>query len=153
MTRRILLLFAFSLGFIFSVLIALFGQGGYLHNRALKAEIERLSYEQTVLSLQVDSLKRQREEASSVDALKDAAFKYGYQTEGEQVYFFSIEDAEAPENEVRENGSLSQDQERPFRGISVIWIALISLVIALLITVCYGWMQKRRRRDSHELDG
>ncbi len=151
MTRKIPLLFAFSLVFIFSLLMAVFGNGGYLHNRALKAEIERFSYEQTVLSLQVDSLKRQREEATSEDALRDAAFKYGYQIEGEQVYYFSDE----------ENGSLSHEDGKiltfesggslAFAGIPTIYLALASLVIASFITLCYAWMQKRRRQ-MYELD-
>ncbi len=132
--------------------MAVFGNGGFLHNRALKTEIERLSYEQTVLSLQVDSLERQREEATSEDALRDAAFKYGYQSEGEQVYYFVDE----------ENGSISHENKKiltfesggtlGFTGIPTIYLALASLVMATLITLCYAWMLKKRRRHMYELE-
>ena len=151
MTRKIPILFTFSLVFIFSLLMAVFGIGGYLHNRALQAEISRLSYEQTVLSLQVDSLERQRDEATSEDALRDAAFKYGYQSEGEQVYYFSDEGDGSLSSEKGNIITFESAQSLAFSGIPTIYLALASLVMASLITICYAWMQKRRRR-MYELD-
>lgn len=101
----------------------------------------------------MDSLERQREEATSEDALRDAAFKYGYQSEGgEQVYYFVDE----------ENGSISHENKKiltfesggtlgGFTGIPTIYLALASLVMATLITLCYAWMLKRRRH-MYELE-
>jgi len=151
MTRKIPLLFAFSLVFTFSLLMTVFGIGGILHNRALKTEISRLSYEQTVLSIQVDSLKRQRDEASSEDALKDAAFKYGYQSEGEQVYYFIDEEQNSNSYEDRILHTFESNESLGFSGIPTIYLALASLVMASMITLCYWWIQKRRRR-TYELE-
>ncbi len=127
------------------------GTGGFLHNRALKAEISKLSYEQTMLSLQVDSLRRQRDEASSEDALKDAAFKYGYQSEGEQVYYFIDEDQNSSPYEDRILRTFESGESLGFSGIPTIYLALASLVMAAVITLCYWWMQNRRRR-TYELE-
>ncbi|MXI86234.1 FtsB family cell division protein [Sphaerochaeta halotolerans] len=146
MTRKIPLLFTFSLVFIFSLLMAVFGTGGYLHNRALQDEIARLSYEETILSLQVDSLERQRNEATSEDALRDAAFKYGYQSEGEQVYYFIDEEEGSLSHENRDMLIVESAQSPAFTGIPTIYLALASLCMASLITLCYTWMKKQRRR-------
>nr|WP_319474821.1 septum formation initiator family protein [uncultured Sphaerochaeta sp.] len=151
MTRKIQLLFAFSLVFIFSLLMTVFGIGGILHNRALKAEISRLSYEQTMFSIQVDSLKRQRDEASSEDALKDAAFKYGYQSEGEQVYYFMDDEHNANTYEDSILRTFESGKSLGFSGIPTIYLALASLAMAAMITLCYWWMQKRRRH-TYELE-
>ncbi len=142
MTRKIPIVFALSLGFTFSILLAVVGEGGYLHNRALRKEIARLTYEQSSLSLQVDSLKQQREEATKVDALKDAAFKYGYQSEGEQVYYFSMDDQDMSSDVPQV--SVTTNNQKIFSGIRTIYIACISLGIALIISVWYGWIGKRR---------
>ncbi len=146
MTRKIPLVFAFSLVFTFSLLMAVFGSGGFLHNQALKTEIARLTYEQSILSLQVESLQNQRDEATSVDALKDAAFKYGYQSEGEQVYFFSDEGDEESSLKRQEKEPGMRDQKLSFVGIPTIWIALASLVISSVITLCYGKIRSRYER-------
>ncbi|MGE4454117.1 MAG: septum formation initiator family protein [Sphaerochaeta sp.] len=146
MTRKIPLVFAFSLVFTFSLLMAVFGSGGFLHNQALKAEIERLTYEQSILSMQVESLERQRDEATSVDALKDAAFKYGYQSEGEQVYYFSHEEEEYSVQEGQPRVLEDGKQKLAFVGIPTIWVALASLVISSLITLCYAKMRSRYER-------
>jgi cell division protein FtsB len=151
MTRKIPLLFAFSLVFIFSLLMTVFGIGGILHNRALKTEISRLSHEQTMLSIQVDSLKRQRDEASSGDALKDAAFKYGYQSEGEQVYYFIDEEQDSSSYEDRILRTFEPGGSLGFSGIPTIYLALASLVMAAMITLCYWWIQKKRRH-TYELE-
>jgi cell division protein FtsB len=151
MTRKIPLLFAFSLVFIFSLLMTVFGIGGILHNRALKTEISRLSHEQTMLSIQVDSLKRQRDEASSGDALKDAAFKYGYQSEGEQVYYFIDEEQDSNSYEDRIPRTFEPGGSLGFSGIPTIYLALASLVMAAMITLCYWWIQKKRRH-TYELE-
>lgn len=131
--------------------MTVFGIGGILHNRALKTEISRLSHEQTMLSIQVDSLKRQRDEASSGDALKDAAFKYGYQSEGEQVYYFIDEEQDSSSYEDRILRTFEPGGSLGFSGIPTIYLALASLVMAAMITLCYWWIQKKRRH-TYELE-
>lgn len=131
--------------------MTVFGIGGILHNRALKTEISRLSHEQTMLSIQVDSLKRQRDEASSGDALKDAAFKYGYQSEGEQVYYFIDEEQDSNSYEDRIPRTFEPGGSLGFSGIPTIYLALASLVMAAMITLCYWWIQKKRRH-TYELE-
>lgn len=143
MTRKLLLAFVISLCLSFPLLQAVFGNGGFLHNKALRQEIERLQYAQEVLSLRVQSLERQREMMSSSDALKDAAFKYGYQTEGEAVFYFdpSLREAEV----LRSVDTLPVATNPTFKGIAVGWIFLMALAFSGLITLCYALIAHKRR--------
>ena len=143
MTRKFPLLFALSLCFSFFLLLGIFGKGGYIHNQALKSELESRNYQLDVLQLQVESLGRQQQEAVQEDALKDAAFKYGYQREGEQVYYFLLEDAETP---AQRETTQKLVQEEVFEGLSSLAILLMALVISTMITVSFHLLIKRRRR-------
>ncbi|ADY13175.1 septum formation initiator family protein [Sphaerochaeta globosa] len=150
MTRKFPLIFTLSLGISFPLLLSVFGKGGFLHNQALRTEIERLRYSQQVLSLQVDSLQEQRELMGGRDALRDAAFKYGYQTEGEQVFYFENggEDAalDIPITAPAPSGRLS------FEGLSSLIVFFMALAFSSLLTVCYALLKRKRRKRSG-LDG
>ncbi|NLZ76558.1 MAG: hypothetical protein GX911_01125 [Spirochaetales bacterium] len=143
MHKRSLLAGILTYFFTFLLLLAIFGRGGYLHNRALEAEIQRLSYHQNLLRIQVQALERQEARMDKEDALRDAAFKYGYQSEGEVVYYFPPEEREAPEIPV----------DRPIEGgrefyegtpnsVLALW-ALLPAVLAMSLTYVIG---KRRAR-------
>ena len=141
MTRKFPLLFTISLGFIFFLLLGLVGKGGYFHNQSLKAEIEERRYQTEVLALQVESLQKQRSEALSQDALKDAAFKYGYQREGEQVFYFQLDEEE---DLIQMGNPPPLVQTSQFTGIRVTYIFLIALVISTTITVCFMLLTRRK---------
>ena len=90
MTRKILTIFGLTGAISYLILLSFAGKGGYLHNQALKEEIQRLAYADELLALEVDSLAAQRSQMQSPDAIKDAAFKYGYLEEGETVFYFDL---------------------------------------------------------------
>ncbi len=97
MHKRSLLAGILTYFLTFILLLAIFGQGGYLHNRALTQEIQRLSYNENLLRIQIQALERQEAQMEKEDALRDAAFKYGYQSEGEVIYYFPLEEREYTE--------------------------------------------------------
>ena len=142
MTRKFPLVFTLSLGISFFLLLGFLGRGGYLHNQELKKEIEQKKYQTQVLGLQVESLSRQKKEALSQDALKDAAFKYGYQKEGEQVFYFSFDDQDA---DITMQKPHIMVETKYFTGIRQIYIFSIALAISTLITVCFYLIEKKRK--------
>ena len=142
MTRKFPLVFTLSLGISFFLLLGFLGRGGYLHNQELKKEIEQKKYQTQVLGLQVESLSRQKKEALSQDALKDAAFKYGYQKEGEQVFYFSFDDQDA---DIPMQKQHIMVETKYFTGIRPIYIFSIALAISTLITVCFYLIEKKRK--------
>ena len=145
MTRKIGLLFTFSMILAYFILLGLLGEEGFLHAQSIKREMEALRQEKEVLLLQVDSLEQQKRLMSSQDALKDAAFRFGYLAEGEQVFYFSDE---ADDMGVKENtDNFSTTKNRTFSGFSKPWVALIALVFSTIFTVV--WYIKVLRRDSN----
>ncbi|MDD3056916.1 MAG: septum formation initiator family protein [Sphaerochaeta sp.] len=148
MTRKIPLIFALSLGISFPLLLAFAGKGGYLHNKSLMTEIEQLRYEQEVLTLQVQSLSDQKEQMGSRDALRDAAFKYGYQSDGEKVYYF-VDSEEESNDQIRAQTRYGNTPQ--FEGWPTQVIFALALGISSLGTVCYALLEKRWRRP-YEFD-
>ncbi len=142
MTRKFPLVFTLSLGISFFLLLGFFGRGGYLHNQELKKELEQKKYHTQVLSLQVESLSRQKTEATSQDALKDAAFKYGYQKEGEQVFYFSFDDQD---DDIPVQKPNIMVETKYFSGIRPMYLFLIALAISTLIAVCFYRIEKKQR--------
>lgn len=143
MTRKIGLLFIFTMILAYFTLLGLLGEEGFLHARSIKREMEVLRQEKEVLLLQVDSLEQQKKLMSSQDALKDAAFRFGYLAEGEQVFYFSDE---ADDMAVHESdGNAAKLKPRTFSGFSKFWIALFALVFSTIFTV--GWYIRVQRRD------
>ncbi|MGE4583358.1 MAG: septum formation initiator family protein [Sphaerochaeta sp.] len=143
MTRKLAVVFALSLCLCFPILLAFVGKDGYLHNQALRREIASLRYEDEVLSLQVQSLQQQRNQMNSDDALRDAAFKYGYQSEGEQVYYFDEKHLEPP---LRGITSPVVGHAPIFPGFSWPYVLLTALGISSLFTVSYGIFAYRWRK-------
>lgn len=148
MTRKIPLIFALSLGISFPLLLSFAGKGGYLHNRSLSAEIDQLRYEQEVLTLQVQSLSDQKQQMGSSDALRDAAFKYGYQSDGEKVYYF-VDAEEDHSDQIRTQARYGHSPQ--FEGLPTIMIFSVALAFSSLGTLCYALLEKRWRR-RYELD-
>lgn len=143
MTRKFPLIFALSLAISFPLLLSVFGEGGFLHNQALRKEIERLRYSQQVLSLQVDSLTMQRERMGERDAIQDAAFKYGYQREGEQVFYFDLDDEALA---MAAPVTAGEPYSRPsFKGLPTIFVFLMALALSTLLTICYALLERKRR--------
>lgn len=143
MTRKLPLIFALSLVISFSLFLSVFGEGGFLHNQALRKEIEQLRYADQMLSLQVESLKTQRNLMGGRDALQDAAFKYGYQSEGEQVYYFDLEGkSDALEAPI----AAAKPVQGPFfEGLSTLYVFFMALAFATVLTVSYALFECRRR--------
>ena len=145
MIRKLALIFTFSSIITYFILIGLLGEEGYLHATAMRLELEALRQRQEVLLLQVDSLEQQKELMSSQDALKDAAFRFGYQEEGEQVFYFT-DDGEV--DQVRqEQDSFSNLSRHPFSGFSKLLIALIALAFSSLFTLV--WLLRAKRSANN----
>ncbi len=143
-TRKLSLIFSLSMIVAYFTLLGLFGEEGFLHARSVRQELEVLQQRQEVLLLQVDSLEQQKELMSSQDALKDAAFRFGYQVEGEQVFYFTDEgEGERPQ---QGQDSFSQTKKVPFAGFAKPWIALMALALSSLFTLIWGIGAKRRAR-------
>lgn len=148
MTRKIAIIFTLSLGISFFILIGILGKQGFLRNLTLKKELEALRYKNEVVNLQVESLKRQQSELKSGEGLRDAAFKLGYQSEGEQVYYFSDDGELQTDDRV---SSLPPEQKgRPFLGIPAFWVFLMALAFSLLFTVSFAIAAYRRKQSDDE---
>lgn len=144
MIRKIALIYIFILIVTYFTLLGLFGQEGFFHARSTKAELELLRQRQEVLLLQVDSLEQQKKLMSSQDALKDAAFRFGYQVEGEQVFYFTDDDQ--GDSVRQERDSIPKVENRAFAGFPKLWIALMALVFSFLFTVVYVLVKQRSVR-------
>ena len=144
MIRKIALIYIFILIVTYFTFLGLFGQEGFFHARSTKGELELLRQRQEVLLLQVDSLEQQKKLMSSQDALKDAAFRFGYQVEGEQVFYFT--DDEQGDSVGQEQDSIPKVENRVFAGFSKLWIALMALVFSFMFTVVYVLVKQRSVR-------
>ncbi len=148
MTSKFPLVFAVSLGISFPLLLSVFGVGGWLHNQALEDELEQLRYEQSVLSLTVQSLEEQRTLMGEPDALRDAAFKYGYQSEGEAVYFFEDNQESAPQ--ASDSVLPASSRELSFTGLPTFMVFLIALAFSTILTVCYAFVASRHEKHNEK---
>jgi len=145
MTSKLGHIFIFMSILTYFILLGLLGEEGYLHSRAMRRELETLRQRQEVLNLQVEALEKQKELMSSQDALKDAAFRFGYQGEGEQVFYFTNGDSQEQARHAKP--SLSDTDGRTFEGLSKPWVALIALAFSLLFTLV--WHKGAKRRASN----
>jgi len=143
--RKVGLIFTFSIILTYFTLLGLLGEEGLLHARSMRRDLEDLRLRREVLSLQVESLEQQNTLMSSQDALKDAAFRFGYQTEGEQVFYFT-DDGEGDSSGQDEN-TFSKAKTKIFSGFPKLWIALIALAFSTIFTIV--WAVGTQRRDSH----
>ncbi len=94
--------------------------------------------------MQVDSLEQQKKLMSSQDALKDAAFRFGYQVEGEQVFYFADE-GEGDQTQQGED-AIPKIKTHSFSGFSKPWIALMALAFSSMFTLVWGIGAQRRDR-------
>ena len=142
--RKVSVIFTLSLIVTYFILLGLWGEDGFFHARSLRGELEVLRQREEILQLQVDSLQQQRDHMTSQDALKDAAFRFGYQEKGEQVFYFE----NGGETEPRHEGQtpLLATASQVFPGLSKLWIALMALAFSSLITIVWTIVTKRRVR-------
>ena len=143
MIRKYGVIFLLSTILAYFVLLGLFGEEGFFHASSVRRELEVLKQRQEVLLLHVDSLEQQKEHMTSQDALKDAAFRFGYHEEGEQVYYFA--DGSDTEPVLSDGFSLPDAELRSFPGFAKHWIGLMALAISSLITVLWGIITQRRK--------
>jgi len=143
--RKLPVIFIFTSIIAYFILLGLFGEEGYLHAHSMRQELEALRQRQEVLVLQVDSLEQQKKHMSSQDALKDAAFRFGYQEEGEQVFYFADE-GEGDHTRLEQDLTV-KPKGQPFSGFSKPWIAFMALAFSLLFTLV--WFIGVQRRDDN----
>lgn len=143
--RKIGLLFTFSIIILYFTLLGLLGEEGLLRARSKRRDLEVLRQRQEFLVLQVNALEQQNKLMSSQDALKDAAFRFGYQMEGEQVFYFTDEGED--EYGHQEEKNISQGESQTFSGFSKLWIALMALASSVVFTIV--WTIGVQRRDRH----
>lgn len=143
-TNKLGQIFTVSTIITYFILLGLVGEEGFLHARAIRSELAVLRQRQESLVLQVDSLEQQNTLMSSRDALKDAAFRFGYQVEGEQVYYFADE---GESDHVQQGGaSALHSQRKAFQGFAKHWILLMALAFSSIFTVLWGLGIQRRKR-------
>lgn len=145
MTRKLSIIFSISSIIAYFILLGLLGEEGFFHARSIRGELQALRQKQEVLVLQVDSLEQQKELMSSQDALKDAAFRFGYQVEGEQVFYFTEE--KEGDHARQGESSFSPTKTKAFTGFSKAWIALMALAFSCLFTLV--WWISEKRRDGY----
>jgi len=141
MTRKFLAIFSitFAVSLLFSVLF--FGEHGFFYQKALKRQINDLEYQQEKLQVEVDGLKDQNNRKTSGEGLKDAAFKLGYKSEGEQIYFFT-DDVPAKQDEP--SNERHTDQDYAYFWLPLWALVLISLVMAIIVMLLYAKRVRRR---------
>lgn len=148
MTRRILIVFALSLVITYPLVLGVFGPSGALHNRALTQEVANLTYQNEVLALQTQSLKEQKQSMAGSDALMDAAFRYGYQSEGEQVYYFDQNEESSIQNKAPQK--VAESKKPSFGGMGTGSLVGITLVISLVITILYAIIHTKKGRENSD---
>ncbi|MDY0288017.1 MAG: septum formation initiator family protein [Sphaerochaeta sp.] len=142
MTRKLHVIFVLSIIVAYFILLGLFGEEGYLHARSVRSELELLSRREEALRLQVDSLEQQKRQMTTQDALKDAAFRFGYQQQGEQVFYFASDGVAEPLQQGQ--SSVAHQEKQPFPGFAKRWIALMALAFSSVLTLVWGILANRR---------
>ncbi len=155
MTRKYTLLFLFTTVFLFTISSGIFGKQGYLRNSGLKKQLEQQLHEEELLRLQVHSLERRKESVNSVDELRDAALRLGYNQDGNQVFYFS----EDQTNVSAENVAPSDHGEKiqVYEGVSSLVLGGISVAgatfIVLLAILMHHLRIRKFRREGDQRGG
>jgi cell division protein FtsB len=133
MTRKYALLFVFTTVFLFTITSGIFGKQGYLRNSGLKRQLEQQLHQEELLRLQVHSLERRKESVDSVDELRDAALRLGYNQDGNQVFYFSDDRpvASATEEVSPKDGASVE----PYPGIPAPLLAVYSVAGAVAVVL------------------
>ena len=139
--RKIVLIFTVFL-FIYLVSIAIFGTKGCLVNNSLKSEINRINKIIDKNEITEDSIKEEIANAKDEDNLNDIAFSLGYKSKGSQVYYFDSPD----EVVILDVEDGSTDSQISFRGIENYILAIISFVLAALISLLILKIEKKKRK-------
>ncbi len=133
---------------LFLLFTGIFGEQGLLHNRSLQRRLAAIQYEQELLSLEVQSLQRKKEDASSLDELRDAALRLGYNQDGNEVYYFATDMQSLP----NEQPVAQQQEQTPvYAGIPTAVLLLISSGCSLVIVGLWLIILKLRRRRLSDI--
>ncbi len=127
------------------ILLGLLGNEGFFHARSVKDTLDLLKEREATLLMEIELLEYQKNHMSSEDGLKDAAFRFGYQLEGEKVFYF-VNDGE-PEQVPPKETPHTPEKKQSFTGFSKPLIALMALAFSSLFTVL--WYIGIKRRDSN----
>jgi len=142
MTRKKWMASAFIFLITLLLLEICIGTHGLTYIYAMRQEVRELAYEQQK-QVQVDALLSRSQSMAAGEGVQDAAFKLGYQREGEQVYFFDQPGLQEPVPVVAAKARVSHYVHLP------LWAnALIALAVALLSVVLF--VAEERRRVSYE---
>lgn len=143
MTRKKWMASAFIFLITLLLLEICIGTHGLTYISAMRQEVRGLAYEAQQKQVQVDALLSRSQSMAAGEGVQDAAFKLGYQREGEQVYFFDQPGLQEPVPVVAAKARVSHYVHLP------LWAnALIALAVALLSVVLF--VAEERRRVSYE---
>ncbi|MDD7201981.1 MAG: hypothetical protein PUH55_09165 [Spirochaetales bacterium] len=119
------------------------GTHGLTYIMAMRNEVSELAYEAQQKQVQVDALLARKQSMAEGEGVQDAAFKLGYQREGEQVYFFDQPGLQEPVPASAREARVSHYVHLP------LWAnALIALAAALLSVILF--VAEERRRVEYE---
>ncbi len=102
--------------------------------RAMQKRANELSYRKAELQAQVDALEEQSRQLSQGEGLKDAAYRLGYRTEGEQVYVFKGEEHAAKSTTAEPD----VPEEITYFHLPLWALSLMALFISCCIVLLYA---------------
>lgn len=126
---------------MFGVLQILVGSHGIPYLVSLHQEVSDLRYEAKRKELQVEALKEQEANSLQGEGVEDAAFRLGYQQEGEQVYFFDKE-------EVPELPPAAIEAKPSYHAFSLSWWMNLAIALAVGLLVVVGLSLRSRGSDD-----
>ena len=133
--------------FIFLVTLLLLeiciGTHGLTYILSLRKQVADLAYVAQQKQVQVDSLLSQSRILADGEGVQDAAFKLGYQREGEQVFFF-----EQPGRSEQAVTPSETSKDYHYFHLPFWANACISLAVSLLGVILF--VAEERRRVSYE---
>lgn len=154
MTRKCITLFFIITVCSYLLLNGIFGEQGIISSKEMKDELEKSKEQVAQLELRIQDLEKEKESALTTDGLKDSALKLGYQTPGDQVYYFSNETKEATNIQQDTPNSSVNKSENLLKRFKTIDLIILSVVFALIISIIYFFILKRNYliEEKKEID-
>ncbi|MFA5469027.1 MAG: hypothetical protein WC224_08250 [Sphaerochaetaceae bacterium] len=150
MTRKYIFLFLTAVITIFCLLYGLFGQKGFIVNRALQKQLKLAQEFLTDQRSELNSLKNSYKTLWEENSLLEKGKQYGYAQKGEVLYYFF--DSEGQILGKSQEKQTAKESLPPVtyhvKGLPSGLILLIALTTALFISVLYGVFAYRRKRRS-----
>lgn len=143
MTRKNIAITIISFSIIALFLNLLVGPRGVTYLCTIKKEVKSLEREKAELQSKVESLSIEKENLSQGEGVNDAAFKLGYQKEGEQVYYFPNQEQEKQSDDAILDSSVEEGGKGNYFQLPQWLIMVISLVISLVIML---WCRHRDKK-------